>query len=209
MQVQQYAVGPVDNNTYLVFDSQALEAVVVDPSFDSEAVIDDARSRGLRITAILDTHAHFDHVALNAYFVEQTGASILLHQDDLPLYRSMRQQAQWFGLPAPAVCEPGRLLADGDVVAVGAEELVVLHAPGHSPGGVCFLGDGFVIVGDALFAGSIGRTDLPGGDMDKLLQSIQTRLLTLPDETVVYPGHGPATTIGAERRTNPFVGGLS
>ena len=203
MKVLSFTVGPLDNNTYLVSDERSGDAVVVDPGYDSRFILDEAG--GLHIVAVLNTHTHFDHVAENAYFAERTRAPLMFHTDDLPLYQALAAQAEWFMMPAPKSCDPGRLLRDGDTIEVGNGTLQVVHTPGHSPGGVCFVGEAFVIAGDTLFAGSVGRTDLPGGDMAVLIRSIRTRLLTLPDGMLVYPGHGPATTIGEERRGNPFL----
>lgn len=208
MEVLQFSVGPMDNNTYLVIHRDSGCAAVIDPAYDSRFILDEARARDLRIVAVLNTHTHFDHVVENAFFVAETGAPLVFHTDDLPLYDALEQQASWFGVPAPDAVAPGRLLNDRDIVEIGGGRLEVLHTPGHSPGGVSFSAGSFVIVGDVLFAGSIGRADLPGGDMDTLLAAIERELLVLPDETVAYPGHGPATTIGQERRTNPYLGGM-
>jgi hydroxyacylglutathione hydrolase len=205
MQVVMFNVGPMDNNTYLVFDQKAGEAVVIDPAYESRFVLDEAKSRNLRIIAVLNTHCHFDHVVENAFFVEQTGAPLAMHADEVPVYEALDVQAQWFGVPAPKATEVTRRLANAERVAIGGGDLQVLHTPGHSPGGICFVGDTLVIVGDTLFAGSIGRADLPGGDYHTLIRSIRERLFALPDDFTVYPGHGPETTIGHERRTNPFL----
>lgn len=205
MRVLRFHVGPLDNNTYLVVDEAAGEAAVVDPSFESAPVWDHVEANAWRVVWVLNTHAHIDHVVENALFVAKSGAPLALHPDDLPLLRGLAGQAAWLGVETPRPAEPTRLLADGDRLPLGSSALTVAHVPGHSPGSVGFLGEGFVLVGDALFAGSIGRTDLPGGNLERLLHSIRTRLLTLPDETVVYPGHGPETTIGQERRSNPFL----
>lgn len=205
MRVYPFHVGPLDNNVYLVVDEARGCAAIVDPSFDSRGIWKVVVENGWRLVWVLNTHAHFDHVIENAFFVEVSGAPLALHPDDLPLLRALPQQAAWFGMEAPPPSEPTHLLAEGESIPIGSGSLQVLHTPGHSPGGVSFLGEGFVIVGDALFAGSIGRTDLPGGDISQLLQSIRTRLLSLPDDTRVYPGHGPETTIGRERETNPYL----
>jgi len=208
LRVLHFSVGPLDNNTYLVADEAAAEAVVVDPSFGSRPVLDAVRDRGWRIAAIVNTHCHLDHVVENRWFVEQTGAPLVLHAGELPLMERLDAQAAWMGVPVPDATAPGRLVEDGESLAVGAGALRVVLTPGHSPGRISLLGPGFVIVGDVLFAGSIGRTDLPGGSLEQLLDSIRRRLLVLPDETIVYPGHGPETTIGRERRSNPFLAGL-
>lgn len=205
MRVERFVAGPLENNVYLVVDEGSGSTAIIDPGMESEPVLERLREAGWTLTAIVNTHGHFDHVFGDAFFMEQTGAPLLIHAGDVPMLQALPQQAAWIGYPAPAVPVPGRLLADGDRVAIGAVELTVLHTPGHTPGGICLLGDGLLFSGDTLFAGSIGRTDLPGGDASALLRSIRERLLPLPDETVVYPGHGPATTIGREREANPFL----
>jgi glyoxylase-like metal-dependent hydrolase (beta-lactamase superfamily II) len=196
----------MDNNTYVVEDEATGAAAVIDPAFGSERVLAFIQSRGLRLEWVLNTHAHLDHVVLNGAFVEATGATLAIHPNELPMLRATREQASWFGVEPPEFVEPGRLLADGDTVRVGDAVLDVAHTPGHSAGSVCFVAPGLAIVGDVLFAGSIGRTDLPGGDMDTLLASIRTQLFTLDPATRVLAGHGPETTVLEERLHNPFVG---
>jgi hydroxyacylglutathione hydrolase len=205
MRVLRYNLGPLDNNTYLLADPSAGAAAVVDPSFESRSILEDIRKAGWHVLYVLNTHAHIDHVIENAYFCRETGASLAVHPADHPLLVAMAQQALWLGIDPPEVVQPALDLADGDTIALGDSVLRVVHTPGHSPGHVCFLGDEFAIVGDVLFQGSIGRTDLPGGNFEQLLASIKRELLILPDQTVVYPGHGEPTTIGAERRANPFL----
>jgi hydroxyacylglutathione hydrolase len=205
MQIHRYNIGPLDNNTYALVDEPTGQAAIVDPSFDSAPIWDEVTANGWTLAWVLNTHAHIDHVVENALFVERSGAPLALHPDDLPLLRALPQQAAWMGMDPPVYAEPTHFLADGETIAFGESVLTVALTPGHSPGSVSFLGDGFVLSGDVLFAGSIGRTDLPGGSYEQLVQSIRTRLLVLPDETAVYPGHGPTTTIGEERRNNPFL----
>lgn len=204
MEIHSFQVTPFFENCFVVCDGG--EALVIDPG--------DVTPRMLRLLAdcsvrgIVNTHCHCDHCGGNAELKAKTGADLLLHPEDLPLLRSMDVQARMFGIGTASSPDPDRFLNEGDEVAVGAARFKVLHTPGHSPGHIVLVGDGIALVGDVLFAGSIGRTDLPGGDYRQLLQSIHDKLLTLPDETVVYSGHGPETTIGAERRTNPFLAGL-
>jgi hydroxyacylglutathione hydrolase len=205
MRLLRYNVGPLDNNTYLLVDEPTGEAVIVDPSFDSAPIWEEVTANGWKLTWVLNTHAHIDHVVENTLFVERSGAPLALHPNDLPLLHALPQQATWMGIEPPAAIEPTHLLADGETIPFGQSVLKVALTPGHSPGSVSFVGDGFVLSGDALFAGSIGRTDLPGGNHAQLIEAIRARLLTLPDETLVYPGHGGATTIGDERRSNPFL----
>jgi glyoxylase-like metal-dependent hydrolase (beta-lactamase superfamily II) len=205
LHIIRYNVGPLDNNTYVLVDLSVLQAAVVDPSFDSAPIWNEITRRGWKVTWVLNTHAHLDHVVENAWFVEKTGAPLALHPADIPLLHRLDVQSAWLGVKTPRPCEPTHLLTDGETIPIGNSHLNVIHTPGHSPGSVSFAGEGFVLTGDALFAGSIGRTDLPGGNMEELLHSLHNRLLTLPEDTRVYPGHGPETTIGQERRMNPFL----
>ena len=214
--VQSFTVSPFAENCYVVHD--AGEAALIDPGTATEAerrlVLDYLEAHGLRVRHLLLTHAHIDHVFGCAFFGERFGADAdhggwQLHRADLPLLEHAAVQAELFGVritPPPA---PTHLLEAGETIPLGGGAFTVRHAPGHAPGHVVFVSeaDGFVIGGDVLFAGSIGRTDLWEGSYPLHLQSIREQLLTLPDETVVYPGHGPATTVGQERRTNPFLTG--
>jgi glyoxylase-like metal-dependent hydrolase (beta-lactamase superfamily II) len=205
MRVVRYGVGPMENNTYVLVDEASGDAAVVDPSFGSQRAADEIDARGWRPVLLLNTHGHIDHTVENALFAERYSIPLALHADDVPLLEATAEQAEWFGIPEPRRISPTRLLKDGDVVAIGSGSVRVLHTPGHSPGGICLLGDGWVIVGDVLFQSSIGRADLPGGDMSVLLESIRSRLLSLPPATIVYPGHGPETTVGREAKMNPFL----
>lgn len=197
--------GAFAENCYLVGDPASGDAVVVDPGEEVELFEARARHEGWTVRAIWLTHAHVDHLAGVGQLAADTGAPILLHPADRALYDGFPAQAAMFGLPGAPLPAPAGRLEAGVPVAVGGCAFDVLHTPGHSPGGVTFAGHGVAIVGDALFAGSIGRTDLPGGDQETLLASIREKLFALPDATVVYAGHGPPTTIGAEKRDNPFV----
>jgi glyoxylase-like metal-dependent hydrolase (beta-lactamase superfamily II) len=209
------AVGFAAANCYLVGCSETLEGVVIDPGTmdteDTREVADEARRLGLRIRYILNTHGHPDHMSGNDYLKVAVGGEVLIHQlDALKLTDPVRNASTLFGMDLH-VSPPDALLRDGDVIRFGKLSLTVAHTPGHSSGGVAFLGDGYVFTGDTLFAGSIGRSDLPDSSdegtsaYDVLLGSIRDKLLTLPDETVVLAGHGPATTIGRERKSNPFL----
>lgn len=207
MEVMRWNLGPLDNNTYLLLDEATGEAAIVDPTFDSRPIWDKASQEGWRITLVLNTHAHLDHVVENAFFCERSGAPLALHRDDASLLEALPMQAAWMGSSSPAPWAPTRWLEPGEVIEIGQSRIRVVFTPGHSPGSVSFVGDTFAIVGDVLFNGSIGRTDLPGGDPVQLMASIEAELLTLPDSTRVYPGHGPETTIGRERSGNPFLAG--
>lgn len=205
MTVSAFVVGPMESNTYLIGDEDTRDAMVVDPGFGTDAVAEKVQRGGWKVRLVLNTHAHLDHIAENALFVDAFKAGLGLHPADRPLMEAVREQAQWFGVPPPRMAPPTLDLADGIELAVGSGIVRVLHVPGHSPGSVCFAGDDWVIVGDLVFAGSIGRADLPGGDYDTLIKSIRTRILTLDDKVRLLPGHGRATTVGDERRTNPFL----
>ncbi len=205
MRVHTFACGPFQTNTYVVEDESSRAVLVIDPTIESDAVLDDIASRQLHVAVIINTHGHIDHVFADAVFKRQTGAPLALHSADAPMLSHLTQQARLFGLPAPEQPAADRLLSDGDIVSAGQISLRVLHTPGHTPGGISLYAPGVVFSGDTLFAGGVGRTDLPGGDMDALLRSIAERLLTLPDQTVVYSGHGRPTTIGEERISNPFL----
>jgi hydroxyacylglutathione hydrolase len=203
--VEGFTGGGFAQNGYLVRCPRTSKGILVDPGAAVEAMLDAARREGVTIEAIVLTHAHVDHVDGVARAKRATGARIHLHPKDEPLYRQAAAQAQYFGLdfePPPPIDE---YLADGELLRVGECELHVRHTPGHAPGHVVLVGEGVAIVGDCVFAGSIGRTDLPGGDFQTLMDSIRRHILSLPDETVLHSGHGPATTVGHERVSNPFL----
>lgn len=196
-------LGPLQNNIYLLADEKSKEGVIIDATWYPEQVAQLAR--GYRIKSIVITHGHVDHCCGAGRLKELVGGEIAIHNDDLFLYERTPEQAAMFGLSAPRLPPPDRVLADGDRITFGPYALEVMHTPGHSPGAVCLKLERQVFSGDTLFALSVGRTDLWGGSMEALLRSIRTKLLTLSDETRVYPGHGPSTTIGEERRHNPFL----
>lgn len=194
-------------NCYVLADPDAGEAVLIDPGEESGRILDRVTDQQWKLQEVWLTHAHLDHVQGVAGVIRAAGVPVLLHPLDRPLYDNAVQQGQWFGIEVDAPPAPHRELVEGERLAVGALEFEVRHVPGHSPGSVAFVGHGVAFVGDAVFAGSIGRVDLPGGDGPTLLASIRDKLLTLPDETVLYPGHGPETTVGTERASNPFLTG--
>ncbi len=208
--VRPLAVGPLACNCVVLGDAGNGQAMVVDPGGDAERILDLLRVLHLRCVLIVNTHAHFDHVGANAALRRATGAPLLMHADDLTLYGLLSQQAAYLGgiFPVPERVPVDRRLADGETLQAGALEARVLHTPGHSPGSICLLVESappLLLSGDTLFAGGIGRTDLVGGDEEALMRSLRERLLALADDTQVIPGHGPLTTIGQERRTNPFL----
>lgn len=207
MKIHTFTIGPLETNAYLVVDEGSRQTLLIDPGLESEGIYDVILEERLDLRAIVNTHGHFDHVCGNAFFKAKTGKPVLIHRDDVTMMSQAAGQALAFGFQVSTSPPPDRLLAEGDEVEIGESRFQVLHTPGHTPGGICLYEEGVVFVGDTLFAGSIGRTDMPGGSYELLLNSIRSKLLSLPDETAVYPGHGPATTIGAERAHNPFLTG--
>jgi hydroxyacylglutathione hydrolase len=205
VKVVQIPGGQFVENCYLVIDEDSNTCAVIDPGEQAGLVLHKLEASGATPVGIWLTHAHIDHVLGIPALVAATGAPVSLHPADRALYDAVPDQAAWFGLTADPLPPPDRAFSAGERLQLGSLEFAVRHAPGHSPGHVVFAGAGAVFGGDVLFQGSIGRTDLPGGDYDTLLDSITRELLVLPDSTIVYTGHGPATTIGAERRTNPFL----
>jgi glyoxylase-like metal-dependent hydrolase (beta-lactamase superfamily II) len=206
VRVERFSVGPLDNNLYLLTAASGTEAIVVDPSLESEQVLAEISRRGLDVKRILITHAHIDHIHAVKRFHESTGAPVWLHAADQPLYDRGAEQAAGIGLSWQGSARIAHAIEDGEEVGVPGIEVRAIHTPGHSPGSVTFVTAEGLIAGDVLFRGSVGRTDLPGGDWPTLVRSIRERLFRFPGETRVYPGHGPETTIGLEIRTNPFVG---
>jgi hydroxyacylglutathione hydrolase len=209
MVLETFPVGPLQCNCTILGDEAAGEAIVIDPGDDISRIHRRINELGLKLRQILITHAHIDHVGGALKLKRLTGAPILLNENDLPLLKMMDAQAAWIGAPTPEVAPPDESLTDGMTVGLSAYPAQVIHTPGHTQGSVClhFAPLNMVMAGDTLFAGSIGRTDLPGGNSRQIIQSIESRLLALPDETHVIPGHGPSTTIGEERESNPFLKG--
>jgi len=207
MIIETFPVGPLQCNCTILGDEQAGDAIVIDPGDEVGRIQRRLSELGLKLKQILVTHAHIDHVGGALKLKRLTGAPILLNENDVPLLKMMAMQAGWLGIATPETASPDDLLTDGLTVGLKSCPAQVIHTPGHTQGSVClhFVPLKLLIAGDTLFAGSIGRTDLPGGDYDQIIESIESRLLPLPDETKVLPGHGPATTIGAERKSNPFL----
>jgi glyoxylase-like metal-dependent hydrolase (beta-lactamase superfamily II) len=205
MIVTTLALGPVQTNCYLVADEHTRQAVVIDPSWSADLILAEAKSANLTIEMILITHGHFDHVGANRKLKEATGAKLVIHALDQPMLKVLSETSAAFGLSVENSPPPDQTVQDGDSLQFGEITLTVLHTPGHTPGGISLHTDGVVFVGDTLFAGSIGRTDFPGGDFDTLISSIRNKLYPLGDQMIVYTGHGPETTIGREKRFNPFA----
>jgi hydroxyacylglutathione hydrolase len=207
MILETFPVGPLQCNSTILGDQQAGEAVIIDPGDEVVRIHRRLTALGLRLRQILITHAHIDHVGGALELKRLTGAPIWMNEHDLPLLEMMAAQAAWLGVKAPQTAPPDERLDAGSKVGLERYPASVLYTPGHTQGSIClhFVPLELVLAGDTLFAGSIGRTDLPGGNFDQLIDSIHSQLLVLPDPTRVIPGHGPATTIGEERRHNPFL----
>jgi hydroxyacylglutathione hydrolase len=204
---ETFPVGPLRCNCTLLGDETTHEAMVIDPGDDIPDILVRLAKHSLTLRQIIVTHAHIDHVGGAVLLRKATGAPVLLNEKDLALLEMMDVQAGWLGVPTPAVAPPDASAEDGMKVGLANLAAEVLHTPGHTPGSIClhFAKENLLLAGDTLFAGSIGRTDLPGGDGRQILHSLRNRLLVLPDATRVVPGHGVETTIGAERQSNPFL----
>ncbi len=200
-------VGPLQCNCSVVGDEASRTALVIDPGDDVEQVLAIVRRHGLTVKQIVITHGHIDHVGGAMKLKAATGAPILINQNDSALLKMLPQQAMWIGAEPPGKVDIDQDLREGDQITVGSLSGSILHTPGHTEGSIClyFPAEQTLFAGDTLFAGGIGRTDLPGGDFHKIMDSLRNRLLALPEQTLVIPGHGPLTTIGEERESNPFL----
>jgi len=203
--IKKLEVGPIMANCFIIGCETTKQAAVIDPGDDADRILMELAKSELKVKYLINTHGHFDHVGANKRMKEATGAELAIHPDDEPMLEQLSQSAMMFGLSAENSPPADITLNDGDTLSFGEITLEVMHTPGHSKGGVCLYTKGHLFAGDTLFAGSIGRTDLQGGDYDTLIASIKDRLLPLPEETVVYTGHGPETSIGNEKRMNPFL----
>ncbi len=205
MNVQTFVLGPLATNGYIVHDDGSGEALCIDPADCSPELTEYLDSNELTLKYIVNTHAHADHAGGNRELKERTGAKLLIHENDKPMLDHIAEMGTMLGLRIQPSPEPDGFVKEGDTIAVGGVTLRVLETPGHSPGSISLHTDNVVFVGDLLFAGSVGRTDLPGGSWSRLLDSIRNKIFPLGDDTVVYNGHGPATTVGRERCHNPFL----
>ncbi|MBD3278837.1 MAG: MBL fold metallo-hydrolase [Candidatus Aegiribacteria sp.] len=198
--------GPLEVNCYILGCPDTGEALVIDPGGDGPRISGMLRKRKLTPAGIVNTHGHFDHIGGNAYLMNQYSAiSLYMHREGVPFLLNAGEHADYWGMPFQDSPEPTDILQGGEVLMIGNLEVEVVHTPGHSPGGISLLIPGHAFTGDTLFQGSVGRTDLPGGNHELLIKSIREKLLVLPDDTVIHPGHGPESTIGTEKRSNPFL----
>lgn len=207
LRVQSWTVGPFQTNCYLVIDEDSQQAILFDAGMEPEVLAAGVEQSGATLVALVNTHGHIDHVAGNALIKKRFDVPILIHAADEPMLQGVAMQARMFGVDAVNSPPPDRYLDEGDTLELGDWSFELRHVPGHSPGSLVFYQPEhqFCVVGDTLFQGSIGRTDLPGGDFDTLAQAIRSKLYTLPDETVILPGHMGLSKIGVEKATNPFV----
>jgi len=204
--IRYVTVGPVMTNCYVVGCEETRKGVIIDPGDEVDRILLEAAEEKLTIEHIINTHGHFDHVGGNSRMKSATGADLMIHALDAPMLDAVAQSASMWGLQAENSPKPDRLLAEGDEITCGTITFKVIHTPGHTPGGISLVSGGNVFVGDTLFAGSVGRTDFPGGDFNVLKASIQEKLFALDDAVKVWPGHNQETTIAREKRSNPFVG---
>ncbi len=207
MILKHLVVGPLGANCYIVGDEASRQGIVIDPGAEARTIIKAIGELGLSISVIVVTHAHFDHIGAVPAVKEATGAQLAIHEAEASMHIGpfARMIASMTGGSFSKSPHPERLLKDGDVIEIGGLRFTVLHTPGHSPGGICLYGHGMVFTGDTLFNYGVGRSDFPGCSHRQLIHSIKSKLMSLPDDTVVYPGHGPPTTIGEEQRGNPFL----
>jgi glyoxylase-like metal-dependent hydrolase (beta-lactamase superfamily II) len=206
--IEKLELEPFASNCYIVADESKKEGIIIDPGAGADEILKRVKDLGLKIKLILLTHNHPDHIGALGEVKKATGAEVAIHTDDAGVLGARhRFGGSGFGFPFQVSSPPDRLLKDGESIDIGDLHFLVLHTPGHTPGGICLLGEGVVFTGDTLFNSGIGRYDMPGGNGHQLMDSIHTKLMILPDDTVVYPGHGPQTTIGTERRFNPFLEG--
>ena len=205
MKYETLSVGVLETNCYLVYCPETLECAVVDPGAEAERIFRLIAEKGLKPRVLLNTHGHVDHIGANKDIKERFDIPLYIHSADSAMLERVHQTEMAFFLGAKDSPPPDHFLKDGDKLKIGKSFLRVIHTPGHSPGSVSFLGDGFLLSGDTLFFGGVGRTDLPGGSWQEMESSIKNKILTMPDEMLVLPGHGPSTTVGQEKRSNPFI----
>lgn len=205
MKYETLIVGPLETNCYLVYCQETLECAVVDPGAEAIRIFQLIAGKGLKPAVMLNTHGHVDHIGANKDIKEKFNIPLYIHSADSSLLEEVQQSEISIFLGARDSPSPDHFLNDGDKIKIGKSFLRVIHTPGHSPGSVSFLGDGFLLSGDTLFSAGVGRTDLPGGSWKEMENSIKNKILTMPDEMIILPGHGPSTTVGKEKSSNPFI----
>ena len=204
MILKMLVLGPIQANCYILGCERTKQAAVIDPGGDVDKILMALAKDNLRCGYIINTHGHFDHSAENKHLKEVTGAQLIIHRADAPMIINQAASGEMWGMRVDNSPPPDRYVEEGDLISFGDITLKVLHTPGHSGGGISLLTDKMIFVGDTLFAGSIGRTDFPGGDHESLIQNVREKIFPLGEDIVIYPGHGPKTTVGREKRTNPF-----
>lgn len=205
MIIERLEVGPFASNCYIVGAETSHEGIIIDPGAEADRILKRAKDLGLTVKLIVLTHSHIDHIGAVKEIKEATKAELAVHSADARALQARSPMGALYRLSLQATPPPDRLLQGGDSLEIAGLRLLVQHTPGHTPGGICLLGEGVVFTGDTLFNFGIGRTDMPGGSTQQLMDNIHTKLMVLPDNTIVYPGHGPETTIGTERKWNPFL----
>ncbi|RLI26669.1 MAG: MBL fold metallo-hydrolase [Candidatus Hecatellales archaeon] len=208
MKVKTVVVGPVATNCYVVWCEEEREAIIVDPGWDAEKILEAVREEEVEVKYVVNTHGHMDHIGANDQVRRAFNAPLLIHKLDAEALGEPELNLSMFFWSEIRVSRPDRTLEDGDEIVFGRVRLRVLHTPGHTPGSICLLGEGVIFTGDTLFAGSVGRTDMPGGSFQRLVYSLKHRIMPLPDGLKVYPGHGPETILGYEKRVNPYLKSL-
>jgi glyoxylase-like metal-dependent hydrolase (beta-lactamase superfamily II) len=203
MLIKSIVVGPLEVNCFIIAEEASKKALVIDPGDEPDRIMDVVKDNKLNVEYIVCTHGHFDHVGAVSDLKNETGAKVLIHKHEIEIYSAAKDMAAFWGYELDPLPDPDVLVEEGEIIKIGGVGFKVFHSPGHSPGGICLYGEGVVVTGDTLFAGSVGRTDFYGGDMNKLKESFK-RLMTLPEDTRVLPGHGPETTIGYEKKENMF-----
>lgn len=204
MIIKKLVVGPLQENCFIVGDKKTKQAIVIDPGDEPDRILDEIKDSGLEISAVILTHAHFDHIGAAGDIKKATGVKILMHREDVESYALAKDQAAFWGFDMDDIPEPDGFVDEGQEIKAGDLSFKVMHTPGHSKGGICLYGEGAVFTGDTIFQGSVGRTDFPGGSIEDLRKSFK-RLLDLPDDTKIFPGHGPDTAVGREKKENFFV----
>lgn len=207
MKLEHFVVGPLQSNCYIIYSEKSFEALVIDPGDEAMKIIAFIQSKKLHLQYIVCTHAHFDHVGAVARLKEKTGARIVLHRDEVEIYSSVKDQGAFWGYDIDQPPSPDVFVADGDTLSIDEIAFDIIHTPGHSPGGICLFGEGAIITGDTVFAGSVGRTDFYGGSIEELRKSFK-RIISLPENTRIFPGHGEFSDIKTEKKMNFFINEL-